>query len=297
MKIRLWPYFLNQAFANIMNNRLVHFITLGTTTASFIILGLFLLIFFNLNLWLEGWGKSLTLSVYLEDVIENEKRESIRSFIASLPNARIDRFISKDGAFEELKKLLGPHSQFLEALDSNPLPASFEVSFQNDPPLQLDPEDIKKNLEALEGVDEVQYSKEWAGKFDHFLKMLRFLGFVMGALLCMGVLFIVTNAIKLTIYSRRDEIAILKLVGATDWFVKVPFIIEGAIHGILSALLALLILFGGYLIISAEKFQVLGLIALDFSFLPILYAFALFLLSVILGAVGSLVAVGRFFEI
>ncbi len=296
MKIRLWPYFLNQAFANIMNNRLVHFITLGTTAASLIILGLFLLIFFNLNIWLEGWGKSLTLSVYLDDAIENEKRESVRSYIAGLPNASVDRFISKDGALEELRKLLGPHSQFLKGLDSNPLPASFEVSFHNDLPEQLDPEHIKKNIEALEGVDEVQYSEEWAGKLDHLLRMLRFLGFFIGGLLCMGVLFIVTNAIKLTIYSRREEIAILKLVGATDWFVKIPFIIEGTIQSILSALLALLVLFGGYLIISAEKFQVLGLIALDFSFLPSSYSVALFLLSVILGAVGSLVAVGRFFE-
>ncbi|MFC1885340.1 cell division protein FtsX, partial [Thermodesulfobacteriota bacterium] len=156
---------------------------------------------------------------------------------------------------------------------------------------------IKKVLEALEGVEEVQSSEDWFKRFEGVVNMVRLAGMIIGGLLCLGVIFIVSNTIKLAIYSRREEIEIMKLVGATDWFVKVPFLIEGLLQGLVSGILSLTILFIGYLILSAKKMYFLNLALLDFVFIPQEYMISIFLMSIVLGLAGSFIALGRFFDI
>ncbi|MBW2345221.1 MAG: hypothetical protein JRF53_14680 [Deltaproteobacteria bacterium] len=204
MRFRLWPYFFRQAFTNILNNRIFHAIGLSTMVVSLLIFGTFLILFVNLSAWLEGWGHSLTISVYLKDGISETKKDEIASIIRKLEGAEIKRFISKDGALKDLKKALGSHAVLLEDLSVNPLPASFEVIFKVRDGQETDPFKIKNELESIEGVDEVQYSEEWLKRFKGLMNMVRLIGFIIGGLLCMGILFIVTNTIKLTIYSRRD---------------------------------------------------------------------------------------------
>ncbi len=297
MSFRLWLYFLRQALGNILNNRVFHVIGLSTMIVSLMIFGTFLILFVNVNGWLEGWGHSLTISVYLKDGINETKKDEIATFIRQLEGAEIKRFISKDRALKDLKRALGSHSGLLEGLSVNPLPSSFEVVFKEGTGQKTDPTKIKNELEGIEGVDEVQYSEEWLKRFKGLMNMFRLIGFIIAGLLCMGILFIVTNTIKLTIYSRRDEIEILKLVGATDWFVKTPFLLEGVIQGILSGIVALLALFSGYLLLSAKKMHFLGFAVLDFVFLPNEYIFSILFISVALGLVGSFIAVGRFFDV
>ena len=113
----------------------------------------------------------------------------------------------------------------------------------------------------------------------------------------MAVLFITTNTIKLTIYSRRDEIEIYKLVGATDWFVKLPYLIEGAIEGLLGGILSYLILLIIYSVFSVKTVQVFGLPIIDFSFLSYEQSIYIIFLSLVLGFVGGLIAIGRFFKV
>ncbi len=297
MKLRLWSYFLRQALINIMNNRLVHVIGLGTMFVSILIFGAFLLVFVNLSVWVQGLGQTLSMSVYLDDGISESKRDMIASWIKSLPTAKIDRFIAKEDALKELRRVLGPQAGLLEGLSANPLPASLEVVFEKSKGQRIDPERIKKELEKMEGVEEVQYSEEWLKQFKGLLGLIKMTGLIIGGLLCLGILFIITNTIKLTIYSRKEEIEILKLVGATDWFVKIPFLLEGAIQGIFSGILALLILFSGYYLFTAEKMLFTSVGVFDLIFLPHEYSLLIFLASVTLGLAGSLIAVRRFFDI
>jgi cell division transport system permease protein len=297
MNPRLVPYFVKQAVKNMLKNRLVHLIGMTTMVISLLILGAFLLLFININSLIQGWGQTLSLSIYLEDGIDEREREEIVAFLEKLPSAEIERFISKEAALAEFRAALGSQAGLLDGLSDNPLPASFEVVFQDVGFRQMDPKSIKMQLQALAGVEEVQYSEEWMRRFEGLMRMVRLVGFVIGGLLCLGVLFIITNTIKLTIYSRREEIDILELVGATDWFVKIPFLLEGMIQGVLSGASALLILFLGYLAFSAKQTQLLGLGVLHFKFLPQEYALAIFSLSVMLGLVGSFIAVGRFIKV
>jgi cell division transport system permease protein len=282
---------------NIMNNRLVHLISMGTMLVSILIFGTFLLLFINLNTWVRGWGHSLTMSVYLEDGISDAKRDMIAAWIKSLPTAKIDRLTTKEGALKELGRVLGAQAGLLNGLSTNPLPASFEVVFEKGKGHTIDPERIKKELEKMEGVEEVQYSEDLLKRFEKVMDLIRMSGLIIGGLLCLGVLFIITNTIKLTIYSRKEEIEILKLVGATDWFVKIPFLLEGMVQGVLSGILALLILFSGYCLLAAEKLHFTSLGVFDLVFLPYEYTLLILFVSVALGLTGSLIAVGRFFDI
>jgi cell division transport system permease protein len=106
-----------------------------------------------------------------------------------------------------------------------------------------------------------------------------------------------TNTIKLTIFYRKSEIEILKLVGATDWFIKVPFLLEGIIQGILAGVLTLLLLGGGYLFFATKDLQFFSTISLGLVFLPLTHMVLLFLISVVLGIIGSFIAIGRFFKV
>lgn len=297
MKLRRWSYFLRQALMNIMNNRLVHVIGLGTMLVSILLFGTYLLLFINLNAWVQGWGHSLSMSVYLEEGISEAKRDMIASWIKSLPAAEIERLITKEEALKELRRVLGDQAGLLEGLSANPLPASLQVVFEKGEGQRIDPERIKKELEMLEGVEEVQYSEDWLKQFKGLMRLIRVVGIIIGGFLCMGILFIVTNTIKLTIYSRKEEIEILKLVGATDWFVKMPFLLEGTIQGMVSGILALFILFAGYYLLSTEKIHFANLGVFDLVFFPHGYMLLILLASVALGLVGSLIAVRRFFDI
>ena len=297
MRLRNWAYYTKHAFVNILANRLVHAISIGTISSSLILFGSFVLLFFNLNNWMAEWGESLSMSVYLQDHIDQKTKARIEALLKNLPSAELKEYISKDRAMEDLVEGLGAHSGLLDGLKENPLPASFEIVFKDVNVRQLDPERIKKEIEKIQGVQEVQYSEEWLDRFEGMLYMLKVAGYVIAGFLCLAVLFITTNTIKLTIYSRRDEIEILKLVGATDWFVKTPFLIEGAVQGVIGgfiALTALSLLFG---MLSLEKVHIIGLPVLKVVFLPLPHLTFIVLLGLVLGLVGSLIAVGRFFDV
>jgi cell division transport system permease protein len=264
---------------------------------SLLIFGAFLLLFVNLNAWIQGWGHSMSMSVYLNDDINEAQRNRIASFIGDLAEAEIKRFITKDEALKDLRNAMGSQAGVLEGLSKNPLPASFEVAFTDIEGRGTDLKGIKQALQEMDGVEEVHYSEEWLHRFEGLMNIIKLVGFVIGGLLCLGILFIVTNTIKLTIYSRREEIEILKLVGATDWFVKTPYLFEGMIQGILSGVFALAILYLGYFLISTKKLYFLGLAGLDFIFIPYQYTLLIILISASLGLLGCFIAVGRFFDI
>lgn len=297
MNLRIWLYYFKNAFINIMNNRLIHVISMGTITVSMLLLGSFMLLSINLENWIKEWGGNLSMSVYLKDGIDEKMKGDIEKQLLNIKGAKIKAFISKDQAMMQLKESLGSQAGLLSGLKNNPLPSSFELIFEDTDDYRIDPDKITASLEKMEGVDEVQYSEQWVERFRGVIFVFRVASLIIGGLLCIAVLFIITNTIKLTIYSRRDEIEIYKLVGATDWFVKIPFLIEGAIQGIISGLIAFLVLLSSYLFFSTKTIQILDLPVIDIVFLTNKYAISLILLSLFLGLMGGFIAIGRFFKV
>ncbi len=295
--MRRVTYFIRQAVSNIANNPLVHFIGLSTMAISILILGVFILLYLNVYGWIQDWGGSMNISVYLKEGVDKNDLEKIEQFLKDQQNVLRYKFVSKEEAFREFKEALGPQSKLLSALTTNPLPASFEVQVKSGGNHSSTMKDLARRLKELEGVEEVQYSEAWIKRFREILELVKVIGFIIGGLLALGALFIVTNTIKLTIYSRKEEIEILKLVGATDWFVKTPFIIEGMIQGIVSALVALGGLYLGFLAFSVKKTTLLTFAVVKLQFIPLTIIGGIIVLSLIVGAIGSYIAVGRFFEV
>lgn len=298
MRIRFRTYFFKQALQNIRENLMVHALGLGTMTSSLLIFGMFMLLFANVANWIHGWGNSVTFSVYLKDDISPYKRDKVDSFLRQLPGEKILRYISKKDAMADLKKTLGrSDAGLLNRLSGNPLPASYEVFFDRAKKQALDPGAITADLAKLAGVADVQCSEEWFNNVKNIINMVKLIGYFVGGLLCLCVIFIMTNTIKLTIIYRKAEIEILKLVGATDWFIKVPFLLEGVFQGILAGVLTLLMLGGGYLFFATKEIQFFGMNSLNLVFLPFGHMALLFSISVTLGVIGSLMAIGRFFKV
>ncbi len=297
MNLRIWLYYFKNAFINMMNNRLIHLISMGTITISMLLLGSFMLLSINLDNWIKEWGGTLSMSVYLKDGIDEKVMKEIEKQLQNIKGAKIKGFISKDQAMMQLKESLGGQAGLLSGMKNNPLPSSFELIFEDTDNYRIDPDNIKASLEKMEGVDEVQYSKQWVERFKGLIFVFRVASLIIGGLLCVAVLFIITNTIKLTLYSRRDEIEIYKLVGATDWFVKIPFLIEGAIQGIISGLIAYLVLLLVYLFLSTKTIQILDLPVIDIIFLTNKNAVSIILLSLFLGLMGGLIAIGRFLKV
>jgi cell division transport system permease protein len=296
-KLRIWAYYVRNAFLNILRNRLIHALSIGTISVSLLFLGAFVLLWVNVNAWVLQWGQSLSISVYLKDGIEKKSMEKIESAIKGLPGAEIRGFVSKEKAWSNLIEMLGSQAALLDGLGKNPLPASIEVMFEGLGRNQVDPKRIKGELEKMEGVDEVQYSEQWLARLEGLLYILKLAGFVIGGLLAIAVLFIISNTIRLTIYSRRDEIEILKLVGATDWFVKTPYMIEGAIQGLVGAALAFAILLTMYYLLPFKTIHLFGLPMMKIVFLPQGHAVFLFATGFFLGLLGSFIAISRAFRI
>lgn len=298
MRIRFRTYFIKQALQNIRENLMVHVLGLGTMTSSLLIFGMFMLLFANVADWIHGWGNSVSFSVYLKDDISPYKRDKVDSFLRQLPGEKILRYISKKDAMADLKKTLGKSDAgLLNRLSSNPLPASYDVFFDRAKKQDLNPGAITAALAKLAGVADVQCSEEWFDNVKNIINMVKLIGYFVGGLLCLCIIFIMTNTIKLTIFYRKAEIEILKLVGATDWFIKAPFLLEGVFQGILAGVLTLLMLEGGYLFFATKEIQFFGMNSLNLVFLSLGQMALLFSISVTLGMIGSFMAMGRFFKV
>jgi cell division transport system permease protein len=293
---RVWIYHFKNAFLNIINNRLIHAVSIGTISVSLLFFGAFILLWVNLNGWVVQWGQSMTLSVYLREGVERKATEKLESALKSLPGAEIRGFVSKEKAWSNLMEILGSQARLLEGIAKNPLPASYEVLFRDVSKHHIDPKAIKDKIERMEGVDEVQYSEQWLERLEGVIYFVELAGLIIGALLCIAVLFIISNTIRLTIYSRRDEIEIQKLVGATDWFVKAPYMIEGSVQGVLGGGIAFCILLVMYSLLPVKTIHLFGLPLMDIIFLPKPYIIAFFSTGFLLGLLGSFIAITRSFR-
>ena len=297
MKITLFHYFLKKAIVNIFENKVVHMIGIGTMSIAFLIFYAFILVFVNINQWTEKQGKTLTMSIYFKDEPDTIVIKNIKKELFYFPGVAITQFISKDDAMKNLRRKLGERAGLLDGLKQNPLPASLEITLSRNSTDDILPYKLKKSLERINAVDEVQYSQEWIRRFQVIMEAIKIIGMIFGGLLFLAAIFIIINTIKLTIYSRKEEIEILKLVGATNRFVKTPFIIEGSIQGLLGGTVALLILFIAYVITVNRIDLSIGFASLTIVFLSPQIIFFLLLMSVVIGFIGSTISLGRFFEL
>ena len=294
MRIGLLVYFLRKALENIWTNPFLSLVTLSTIAISMLILGLFSLIYLNVQQSLHQMGDELQITAYLQETISSEQAEVLRSKVADWPEVEGITYISKEQALARFRSQLREYAGILEGLKENPLPASLELTLMPQYGRSGNIKELSTRLGRLPGVEEVQYGRKWMAKLRVFVEVMKLVGITVGGLLLIATIFVISNTIKLTFYSRREELEIMRLVGATDFFIKAPFLIEGLLHGLGGALLAA----GGLSLLILFLFSHLDLplrLAVMAGSLPMGQLVAGFLgLGLLLGVLGSMVSLRRF---
>lgn len=219
------------------------FMTLVTVSLSVLIFSFFFLIYINMIKAGESLGDDLRLTIYLEEepVVEMQA-ELVRKITNFSPVEEI-RFTSREDAFNKLSSQLGDNVDVLDDLDPSFLPPSIEVYPQKDLTSLTQIKRFSEYLSTLPGAIKVQYGQDWLERFNYFTKLLRIIVVLSGILLIMTTTFMVSYTIRLAVLARQAELEILRLLGATNSYIRTPFLIEGLLQGIFGSSLGLVALF------------------------------------------------------
>lgn len=243
MKIRTLGYMIKEGLKNLWRNRMMSLASIGSVTATLIILGMIFILIFNINSMAEGAKEQFdTIQVYLEDGISQERMDEIGSRIKEIENIKDIEFESSNDALERMKGRWGEHAYLLDDLETNPLPNSYIIYLDD----IENSEAVVKKIKSIKNIDEVRFHKDIIDKLITMTNLIRIVGIVIIVILISISVFIIGNTIKLTVAARKREINIMKYVGATNWFVRWPFFIEGTMLGLFGATFALLLIFFSY---------------------------------------------------
>jgi cell division transport system permease protein len=224
-------------------NSFVNAVSIITIALSVIITSSFILFFINTSDVLSLWKKGVRIMAYLYKDVPAEKIPELQNIINGLYSVEDVRFISREEAFDILKQQMKRQSSLLENLRENPLPDAFEIKMIASSQTWEKIENLASRIQSIPQIEEVEYGQRWLARFSHIIGLFKLSGYLLGMLFSVASVFIVANTVRLVLYSRRDEIEIMRLVGASDRFIKIPFYIEGIILGALGGIIGLIVLF------------------------------------------------------
>jgi cell division transport system permease protein len=238
----IW-YLIRRTFGVMKENGPPHFLSIGTIAIAFFLFASFLLLPLNFISFLEAWEKKVQIILYLEEGVGEKRVLQLQKELQGEEGIQETRYISQRKAMETFQRDLAGYGGVLKKLKEETFPASFEIQLKE---RFRTPERIRAlaaRLGNIKEVTEVQYGGLWLERFSLFLYTLRWGVWVLGGILVVIIVSVTANTVRLTLYNKRGEIEILKLVGATDAFVKLPFYLEGGLQGLLGAGGSILLLF------------------------------------------------------
>ena len=288
--------FYQRAIKDILENRFLTAITVITIALSIMIAAAFALFFINAGDMLNIWQKGIRMMVYLKPDVSEAGRLDTKFRLQSIAGVQEARFISKSEALEKLRQQMAHHSALLDNLKSNPLPDAFEVIVQPTARTSTELSFLAERIRALSTVDEVEYGQQWIQRFSNIINLFRLAGYGIGALFFLATVFIVANTIRLVLYSRRDEIEIMRLVGATDRFIRIPFYLQGMIQGGVGTLIGLLVLFGGYFSLTAHVSQNVSSDLISLRFFSLAVCGGMIGGGIVVGWLGSWISLKQFMK-
>lgn len=283
-------YTLKESAAGFRRNRSASLITVFTVSISLLLLGIFAIITMNFARFVDQIRSRVDLEVFLESDINERQQEELNSILTNIPGVDEVLFISKDDAAKIFAEDFG--ERFEDILEGNPLPQSFRLSiregYNNSDSVQV----IAARVEKLHLVESVHYRKQLLQLIDRRAKAFTYSTLFIGLILALSAVILVANTIRLTIYAKRHIIRTMKLVGATSMFIRMPFLLEGIMHGLVGGLIAsVLIEMVFTFFIQPLSADLLVNINIDLSFYLLLI-----IGGCLLGLLGSLISIGRFLK-
>lgn len=282
---------------NIFRNGWMTFASISAVTVMLLVVGAFLLIIMNVNHFADSLEQDVEMRVFIDLTATEEEQQQLWTELENIEGIESIEFVSKDEGLDSLIESFGEHGQVFETLRSeNPLNDVFVVQAKN-------PEDTEKLagiIEPLEHVEDVEYGKDIFKPLFSATNFIRIVGFVLIIGLMFTAMFLIANTIKLTIVARKREIQIMKLVGATNGFIRWPFFVEGLLLGVLGSIIPITVLSYGY----TQFYNSMGTgTGIDFfNFLPtspLLFQMSALLLGIgaFVGVWGSMMSVRKFLKI
>ncbi len=288
-------YYIAEAFRGLRANSLVNVLAVGTITMIMLIVGFFLLLFFNLQASVQVMGERLEVSVYLKDGLTEHEKDFLQSRLKADPGIRKVTYLSKEQALGVFKKELKGQEALLEGLGQNPLPDSYEVNVDRTYAQAGRLEALSHKFSGYPGVEDVSYGRHGAEVLGGLLKLIAYGGTAIAVLLGVSVVFIISNSVRLALYSRGQEIELMQWIGATRGFILGPFLIEGMLLSMLGAALSIGILAGLYYALPREAVLFLSHTA-GLGFLPLPVVASMIAGGGLLGFAGGMVSMGKFLE-
>ncbi len=292
-------YFILRALRNMRQWPLLCTASILTMAIALATVATFFLVVVNIEQLALRWTKEIQVIAYLEKAPSQQNIAVLAKKLKTIPEVESVNYVSQAEAMQRFKKHLGADATLLEGVSRDLLPASFELGLH---PEFRNQQGINAAIEQLENqldIDDLRYGQKWLERFNKFASMIRVASIILGGFLLFAALFIVSNTIKLTLFARRDELEIMALVGATMRFIKIPFLLEGAIQGLLGGVISLAFLALSFVFILSRSLESFWLTptGFDLLFLTLNQQIILVLSGVFLGILGSLSSLRRFVRI
>lgn len=293
--MRTIGYNIRQAFRQLGRNKGMGFASICAITAMMLILGLFFVITVNVNLFSEMVKSDFEqVEIFIEDSCSEAEIQQIMENLQEQKDVEKVEFRSKEDALKIMKQRWGESGYLLDSLDKNPLPSSVIVTVKS-----LEKADkVTEYAQEIAGVEDVKYYKETVEKLTKVTDFLQLTALIIMAFLVVVSVIVVSNTIKLTVFARSKEISIMSYIGATNWFIRGPFLVEGIIIGIISSLVAALITYLAYYrVVSIIGIQVMTI--LSSPLVPAAYLagnlICIFMaIGISIGACGSIISMRKF---
>jgi len=291
--LRTLIYSIRTALSSLWHERWINLLSVLSISIGLLILGVFIAVAFNMDSALKRWSKNFGLVVYLQEGLSSEAEEDLRVFFLKDPDIEGVKYISKEEALQELRRILGKNGSVLEGFESNPLPSSFELSLKDK---SLEPPVVRRKaaqIKLLEGVEDVEYGEQWLSSLNALSGIMKFGVVFLGGAIFVAIAFITYSTVKILFYRRRDEIETLKLLGATRFFIRLPFLLEGLFVGISGGAVSSLALWGIYSLVLHKGPEYLPSISGFLVQLPLTAYVPALLAGAVMSFTGSLIAVGK----
>lgn len=295
--IRRFFYTLRQAFVQLVRNRAMTMASVFAITAMLLILGLFFVVVVNINTAAAMIRQDYdSIEVFLLDTTTKEQADAMIVSLRQEPGVESVTYRTKDEAMGELKARWGDSGYLLNSLAENPLPNSIIIKINS---LEA-ANDVAKTASSLSGIEDVKYYKETVDKLMNATKFVQIAAIVIMVFLIIVSVVVVSNTIKLTVFNRAREISIMKYVGATNWFIRGPFLAEGIIIGLISAAISVGIAGAVYKevvdLIGQDVFVMLStpMVPVEFLIRNLIWIFAA--LGVSIGSCGSIISMRKFLD-
>lgn len=295
MKLSTSEYFIKEVYTSFKRNIWMTLASIFTVVLSLFILGFFSIVILNLNKMADTLESQVQISVYLKDDLSQEEIDETKETLSKIEGLQDIKFTTREEAMENFKERLGDQQFLLDALDdTNPLPDSFSLTVTS--PQQV--KTIVDTVVALNSVESASYSQDIINHLFNLTHLIRLIGVALIILLTGAAIFIISNTIRLTVFARRKEIAIMKYVGATDWFIRWPFLLEGICLGFIGGGLATIFLYIVYNQVTQEIYEAMAFFPLIPQHPFINYiSLAILVAGIIIGALGSTISLKRFLKV